>query len=421
MKKLVFAAIGCFILIVFYSFSKNDLNNSELVVERVTTIAPFPRGLDIVDGKLYVLCRGRVRGAGGVSADIEDQAGTLYVVDPDIAEPYAKGYPSEKIMKNGKVFTLPTAPPFKLWDRTANPPENDRLTDRPYCGLRYHDATKSYYICTFSGIDKPKKPGASTFSKNLTDGILRYDTRTQKWYEVERHDVEAGGNYPQNDPEISPPPHGWLNGPDNCLAVGNYLYAVAKDNSVTIRYDLNKVANDPEAGYPTTEWVMGTDVYTKNSGKIKFYGHSALATHGNYLYIGSRTSSHIIRLKLNADGTTVNPYEAELVAQFHPFDPATGKSSNLTDMDFDSKGRLYVVSAQPSRIFRFTPDPKNIYDATQPDAKPWCDLSVATDNPKMKSENVFVDNKDRVFVTSGDGYSYQKGAFGTVYRIVIND
>jgi sugar lactone lactonase YvrE len=154
---------------------------------------------------------------------------------------------------------------------------------------------------------------------------------------------------------------------------------------------------------------------------IKMYGHSALAERNGYLYVASRTSSHIVRVKLNADGTMVSPYEAELVAKFHPFDQTTGESSNVTDMDFDSKGRLYVVSAEPSRVFRFTPDPKNIYDATLPDAKPWCDLSVATDNPKMKSENVFVDDKDRVFVTSGDGYAYQKGALGTVYRIVIKN
>ncbi len=420
MKKFIFP-ITILSFFLLYAFVNSDSSSTVLVVERITTIAPFPRGLDMIDGKLYVLCRGRVRGAGGVSAEVEDQAGTLYIADPDIAEVYAKGDPCESVMNNGKVFALPTAPPFNLWNRAANPPETDRMTDRPYCSLRYHDATKSFYICAFSGIDKPKKPGASAFSKNLTDAILRFDLRTQKWYEVERHNIEAGGNYPQNDPAYSKPPHGWLNGPDNCLAVGNYLYAVAKDNSVMIRYDLSKLVSDPEAGYPASEWALGTDVYTKNSGMIKMYGHSALAQRGNYLYVASRTSSHIIRLKINSDGTMVAPYEAELVAIFQPYDHATGESANITDMDFDSKGRLYVINAEPSRVFRFTPDPKNIYDATKPDAKPWCDLAAVTDNPRMKSENVFVDDKNRVFVTSGDGYSYQNGAAGTVYRIVIKD
>ena len=47
----------------------------------------------------------------------------------------------------------PTAPPFVLWDRTATPPESDRATDRPYCGLRYHAASDNLFICGFSGVD----------------------------------------------------------------------------------------------------------------------------------------------------------------------------------------------------------------------------------------------------------------------------
>jgi hypothetical protein len=35
----------------------------------------------------------------------------------------------------------------------------------------------------------------------------------------------------------------------------------------------------------------------------------------------------------------------------------------------------------------------------------------------MKSENVLVDARGRVFVTSGDAYAYQAGSGGTVYRI----
>ncbi len=386
-------------------------------LKRVTTIAPFPRGLQLVDGELYVLCRGRVRGAGGVSAEINDQAGTIYKVDPDVTEPWSKDKPSDKIRENGKVFTTPTDPPFNLWDRSSTPPEADRRTDRPYCTLRYHEGTQSFYLCGFSGIDKPKVPNKRTFSKNLTDALLRYDTRTDKWYEVERHDIMAGGNYPHHDPERNDPPHGWLNGPDNCLAVEDQLYAVAKDNSVLIRYDLAPLKDDPEAGYPESYWVMGQDVHTKNKGKIKFQGHSALAEKDGYLYVGSRTSSHIVRFPLNDDGTPVKPIEPELVAKFLPYNPETGKSANLTDMDFDSKGYLYAVNAKPSRIHRFKPDPNNIYDASDGNAQPWAHLANVTDNSSMKSENVYIDQHDRLFVTSGDGYGYQEGAWGTVYRI----
>jgi hypothetical protein len=226
--------------------------STDFLVERITTRPPFPRGLQIVDGELYVLCRGRVREYGGVSATVEDEAGTLYVVDLSIAEPFAPGEPSPAVRDNGRVVALPTAPPFKLWDRSASPPTRDRETDRPYCGLTYHPGTQSFYLCAFSGVDKPEGEG-STFSKNLTDAILRYDMRTEKWYEVERHDIEKGGLYPHHDPARSAPPHGWLNGPDNCLAVGDWLYAVSKDNSLLVRYDLRALAADPEAGAPQSE------------------------------------------------------------------------------------------------------------------------------------------------------------------------
>ena len=365
--------------------------NGNILIERVTTMAPFPRGLDMVDGKLYVLCRGRVRGAGGVTAQVEDQAGTLYVVDPEVTEPFKKGDPSEKIMTNGEVFALPTSPPFNLWDRSASPPEKDRETDRPYCTLRYHDATKSFYLCAFSGIDKPKVQGQSTFSKNLTDALFRYDIRTSKWYEVERHDLTAGGSYPHNDPKYSNPPHGWLNGADNCLAVGNYLYAVAKDNSVLIRYDLSELVNDPEAGYPKSEFVLGEDIYVKGKGMMKFLGHSALAIHNNFLYIGSRTSSLIIRTKIDEDGMIINPYETELVAKFQPYEPETGATADITDMAVDSKGRIYVISAQPARIFRFLPNPDRVYDANNPDVQAWADLAAFCDVAHVSMDTFTVD------------------------------
>ncbi|MHC5024083.1 MAG: hypothetical protein ACYTGG_09240 [Planctomycetota bacterium] len=185
-------------------------------VERVSTLVPFPRGLAMVDGDLYVLCRGRVRSAGGVSAQIEDQAGTIYVVDPDISEPIGRPRASEAVRTNGTILARPVSPPFRLWDRTADPPQRDRLTDRPYCTLRWHEATQSFYLCAFSGIDKPRTPeDPVAFRKNLTDAVLRYDRRTQEWHEVERHEIEAGASYPHHDPAHHPPPHGWLNGPDN--------------------------------------------------------------------------------------------------------------------------------------------------------------------------------------------------------------
>jgi hypothetical protein len=385
-------------------------------IERITTAVPFPRGLQLVDGELYVLARGRVRSSGGVSADVEDQAGTIYAVNPNIVEPAAGGV-SEAVMSNGRVVARPTDPPMRLWDRTCNPPESDRRTDRPYCGLRYHDATKSFYVCAFSGIDLKAAPGKPSFSKNYADAVLRYDLRTGNWYELERHDP-ASPDYPHRDPAKTRPPHGWLKGPDNLLVVGDGLYVVAKDNSRLVRYDLTPLIADPEAAPPRGEVVFDEELDVAGLGRQRYLGHSMLAVHGEFLYVGYRTSSVIVRLKLGADGLAVRPIAAELVARFTPWDPETRATSDLTDMCFDARGRLYVVSAEPAAVHRFVPDPGNVYDGRRDGGStPWLDLAGRLGKPKMKSENLLVDDAGRLFVTSGDGYSYQAGADGTVYRV----
>lgn len=388
-------------------------------IERVTTIAPFPRGLQLVDGTLYVLCRGRVRGEGGVSAAVEDQAGTIYAVDPKVSAP-ASVYPiPERVRRNGRVFARPTDPPFRLWRRDSVPPESDRRTDRPYCVLRYHPGTKSFYICAFSGIDKARQPGKVSFSKNLTDAVLRYDLRTKRWYEVERHDIEAGGNYPHHDPRYHRPPHGWLAGPDNCLPVGHWLYAVAKDNSVLVRYDLRPLARDPEAGHPPSERVLGAALNVRGHGRMTLYGHSALAVRDGFLYLGYRTSSVIVRLPLKRDGTLVRPVVGELVARFDPFDGKTLRSANITDIAFDAQGRLYVVNAIPARVHRFTPDPDVVYDGRTGQSAPWLDLAARLGKRRLKIENLLAAD-GYLYICSGDGYGYQKGAVGTVYRVRID-
>jgi hypothetical protein len=387
-------------------------------VRRVSTAVPFPRGLEMIDGTLYALARGRVRESGGVGADIEDHAGTIYAVDPGVAEPATEKAVSPAVAGNGKAFAVPTSPPFRLWNRTANPPTADRETDRPYCGLRYDPVTKNFYLCAFSGIDKAEGRG-SVFSKNTNDAILRYDTRSNKWYEVERHNIEAGGNYPHHDPYSAKPPHGWLNGPDNCLAVGRWLYAVSKDNSMLVRYDLAPIRDDPDAAPPPSYFVLDHKVDVVGHGLKEFHGHSMLAAHGGYLYVGYRTSSVIVRIPLDKDDLPVQPIRAEFVAQFDPYDPATRRSANLTDMAVAADGHAYVISAQPSRVYRFKPDPAQPFDGRTGKSQPWADLSALTGNPKMKSENVFVDAGNRVFVTSGDAYAatHYKGGGGTIYRI----
>jgi len=395
--------------------------STRVTVERVSTVIPFPRGLAVKEGddKLYVLARGRVRGAGGVTAEINDRAGTLFTINPNVGDPLTDDAGSVA-RNNGEVFVEPDSTVFNLWDRTTSPPERDRYTDRPYCVLRYHEPSQSFYICAFSGIDKPKKPGNVSFSKNLTDALFRYDLRTRQWYEIERHNIEAGGNYPHHDPEFNEPPHGRLNGPDNCLPLGQWLYAVGKDNDCLVRYDLSDIIRDPAAPAPQSYPVLSSAVLVKGQGKQYLYGHSALAFEGGYLYVGTRTSSVIFRIALDETFEPVQPIEAEVVAYFDPFDPVSMASANITDMAFDDKGRLYVISAKPSQVYRFKPDPVNIYDARNKKQAPWVDLAAITNNPKMKSENVLFYN-GYLYVTSGDGYAYQHGADGAVYRVAVWD
>lgn len=390
------------------------------LLERVSTAAPFPRGLQLVDGKLYAICRGRVRDYGGVSAAVDDQAGSLYAIDPDVAEEYTGGDPGLAVRANGVLVAAPTSPPFRLWDRSASPPWKDRETDRPYCGLTWHEATRSFYLCAFSGIDRDEKTG-KTFSKNLSDAILRYDMRTSKWYEVERHDSDKGGLYPHHDPRAQKPPHGWLNGPDNCLAVGSWLYAVSKDNSRLVLYDLRALGADPEAGPPPSEPILEERLDTRNAGRIEIQGHSALAVRDGWLYVGTRTSGHVVRLQLGADARPAEPRRLELVARFDPYDPQTKKSGNVTDMSFGPDGDLYLISAQPARCYRFRPDPKRVYDAREGRAEPYVDLAALTGNPRMKSENLLVDAQGRVYLTSGDAYGYQAGSGGVIWRVTPSE
>jgi hypothetical protein len=400
------------------------------VVERVTTAVPFPRGLAMVEERLLVLCRGRVRGPqGGVSATVDDQAGTIYAVDPTVSEPL-DGPVGDRVRNNGVVLARPTEPPFRLWDRRSEPPESDRMTDRPYCTLRYHAGTDSLYVCAFSGIDKRQtRRDPVAFSKNRTDAVLRFDRRTGTWHEVERHDHAAGWEYPHHDPQTNPPPHGWLNGPDNCLPLGDGLYAVAKDNSLLVRYDLSGTIGDPYAPPPAAEVVLGAGVDVSGAGRRAFFGHSALAAHDGWLYIGYRTSSAIVRIALDAELRPQRPIVAELVARFDAFDPRTLRSADITDMDFDDDGRLYVISARPARVYRFRPgtvhDGGEVFDARDGGRRPWIDLDAIVRGgnqrfPPIKSENL-LHHDGWLYVTTGDGYRTDAGTQGAVYRVRVDD
>ena len=291
-------------------------------VRRVSSVVPFPRGLVLNDGKLFVLARGRVRDSGGVDPALDDRAGSLWQLDPAVTsaldEPGAAA-------TNGEVFAEPTSPPFKLLDRSLPTALDDRATDRPYCGLRWHEGSKSFYLCAFSGVDiganDPAAAEAGSFRKNDTDAVLRYDTRTKRWSEVERHDAGFASRYPHADDAAGRPMAGWAKGPDNLLVVGDTLLVAAKDNSRLIAYDLTAYVADPDAAAPVGRVVLGDRVKV-NGREREVLGHSAIAFKGDWLYVAFRTSSEVIRVPVTDDRPgrfAVDATRAQYLAQFDPF------------------------------------------------------------------------------------------------------
>jgi len=124
-----------------------------------------------------------------------------------------------------------------------------------------------------------------------------------------------------------------------------------------------------------------------------------------------------IRVRLGEDDLPRRPIRAELLATFEPFNRETWTSADITDMTFDDAGRLYVVCARPARVHRFTPNPAAMYDGRT--SMPWLHLAESIGAPATKAENVLA-HDGWLYITTGNGYEYQAGAAGTVYRVPVD-
>jgi hypothetical protein len=402
----------------------------EVQLERISTGVPWPRGLVALEKELVVLARGRHRRSGGCDARIEDRSGSLFSVDPSISEPVAQST-SDRVRTNSRPLAAPAAPPFYLWDRQQLPVE-DVLMDRPYCTLAYDAQSDNFFICGFSGVDLPQ----SRFRKNATDSIHRFDRRTGGWHAVEMHraDVVPGDQlgwvvpnqyYPHHDPAKNAPPHGWLNGPDGAEVVGDFLYAVGKDNHSLVQYDLRDLRQDADAGPPNSRFTLGDRVRIRVGNELRplrILGHSAVAAFEGYLYLGFRTSSQVIRIPLTADGDVVQPVVGELIAEFAPWDPETQDSANLIDLAFNSRGELFASCATRGRIWKIgIPDPDEVFDGNDERAsdptlnQPWVDLRVLTGKPDARVGNIAFDPQDRLYLCSGN-YDAGTEIAGVIYR-----
>lgn len=401
----------------------------ELIVERISTAVPWPRGVRYIDGQLYALARGVHRSAGGPQADVDDMAGTIFVLDPTIAEPADPNQPvGAAVRANGRVLAAPTAPPFYLWDGRM-PATLDALTDRPYCTLVYDAASQNFFVCAYSGIDID---GGPKFRKNATDAVHRFDLRSGEWATVEAHDPSIvplaeqqtdidSRYYPHHNITQNPPPHGLVNGACGAVIAGQYLYVGAKDNTALAQYDLSEIRSNPAAPAPPGRYIFegsaGNATFPiEGHGQMEFNGTCALAVHDGWLYVAFRTTSQIIRLPLTDSGDVAGDAVGQLVAQFPRYDPVKkGGSANIYDMEFDAQGRLYVSPGYDGAIYRFTPDPAYVYDATAVDYAPYVDLGALVG--AKKSGNICFDAEGSLYVCSGQDVTPDTKTRGVIYRV----
>jgi len=408
---------------------------SSVRLERVSAAVPWPRGLEWVDGELVVLARGRHRRAGGVDHSIPDDSGSLFRVDPAVAEPVVPGrVAGAEVAANAEVLASSADSPFHNLPDRALDPADDALMDRPYCTLIYDAPSRNLFICGYSGVDLPGK----RFRKNATDSIHRFDLRTAKWHPVEMHDasvvpqdelgyVVSNEYYPHHDPAANAAPHGWLNGPDGGCVAGDYLYCVSKDNHLVVQYELEGVRREPGAEYPHSRPVLGPNVTLRHPGgtsEVELLGPSCAARQGDHLYLGYRTSSAVVRLALEPDGQIVQPAVAELIAVFEPWDAEAGRSANLIDLAFNSAGELFASCAEEGRIWKIgRPDPARPFygdDRSEraTSAAPYADLALLTGNPKARCGNILFDDQDRLYVCSGNYDTASSRIAGVIYRVV---
>jgi hypothetical protein len=302
--------------------------------------------------------------------------------------------------------------------------------DRPYCTLIYDEPSRNFFICGFSGVDLPGR----RFRKNASDSIHRFDRRVGRWSPVEMHAdvvpadelgyVVSNEHYPQHDPEQAAPPHGWLNGPDGGCVVGDYLYCVSKDNHLIVQYDLDAIRADPTAGPPASRPVLGPRVRVRHPGGVleaELLGPSAVAVHDGYMYVGYRTSSVVLRFALETDGSLAGGAEGELIAVFEPWDPERGRSANLIDLAFDSRGELYVSCARTGGIWRIgRPDPARPFHGDDTSARPttapiYVDLAAHT-GERTGCGNITFDDRDRLYICVGNYDSDDARIAGAIYR-----
>ena len=137
-----------------------------------------------------------------------------------------------------------------------------------------------------------------------------------------------------------------------------------------------------------------------------------------------RPSSFATALRRN--GRIAQPPVGELVAVFEPWNAGTGRSANLIDMAFDSRGRLFVSCSKEGRIWNVgRPDPKSPFygddrSSRPTTAAPYADMKTLT-GKKTSCGNILFDEEDRLYVCAGNYDTTSERIAGVVYRVVENE
>ena len=399
-----------------------------------------------------------------------DLAGHLFGVNVDVAQPYKKDLNLilEEVKDNACRLTEPkgsiaygsgpvrTDAPFRLWDPKKK--EDDIDTDRPYAALAYDPdpRSQSLFVACFSGIDVPdqgKKDQCGQpdriFKKNGTDAIHRLHVPSRTWHRFEAHeptdvpdDKRRMGNTDRPCPpgnlkcrtglsndyyfpsrrdhaeraKSTPPPHGWLNGPDGLCVFRDWLYAVGKDNHVLVRYDLTEIRKNPQTAGPP----RGTLLF-QGGPESDFDSPSAVTVQGDYLYVGIRADkkNSVLRFRLGPDGDLLRPNsgmspKAEVVARF-PGERMDGKPDcivepDVIDIAFNHRGELFVSGARAQTVWSVGKPTGGAKVFTKENAH-------VADLPRRCS-NIAFDQEDRLYICCNSRDDPDPSALpGVIYRV----
>ena len=156
---------------------------------------------------------------------------------------------------------------------------------------------------------------------------------------------------------------------------------------------------------------------------VDLLGHSAVAANDEWLYLGTRTNSVVVRFPIDARGNLVQPVVGELIAEFEPWTAESKRSADIWDMALDPAGNLYVSCARAGRVWKVVPDPLVPFDGNdhrkEPKTpnKPYLDGPALTGAKNARISNLAFDSEGRMIFCATFTESHTDRA-GGVFRVI---